>query len=68
MGRAVGQIAGTFIIAENDKGMVIVDMHAAHERIVYERLKKSFDRREVVTQQFLIPLCFQRHRRADGSI
>mgnify|MGYP003268286716 FL=1 len=58
LGRAVGQIAGTFIIAENDKGMVIVDMHAAHERIVYERLKKSFDRREVVTQQFLIPYVF----------
>ena len=58
LGRAVGQIAGTFIIAENDKGMVIVDMHAAHERIVYERLKRSFDKREMVTQQFLIPYVF----------
>lgn len=58
LGRAVGQIAGAFVIAENDKGMVIVDMHAAHERIVYERLKKSFDKREMVAQQFLIPYVF----------
>lgn len=58
LGRAVGQIAGNFIIAENEKGMVVVDMHAAHERIVYERLKTSFDKREVVKEQFLIPYVF----------
>lgn len=58
LGRAVGQVCGTFIIAENAQGMVLVDMHAAHERILYERLKKSFDERNMPIQAQLIPLVF----------
>ena len=59
LGRALGQIGGVFIIAENDHGMVVVDMHAAHERIVYEKLKEQMDAQKMAVQQLLIPLVFQ---------
>jgi len=58
LGRALAQVAGTFILAENTQGLVIVDMHAAHERIVYERLKASFDGVAPAQQPLLIPLTF----------
>ena len=59
LGRALGQIGGVFIIAENDHGMVVVDMHAAHERIVYEKLKEQVELQKIAVQQLLIPLVFQ---------
>ena len=59
LGRALGQVGGVFIVAENDHGMVLVDMHAAHERIVYEKLKKQMDAQKVAFQQLLIPLVFR---------
>lgn len=56
LGFAIAQLKGIYVLAENAQGLIVVDMHAAHERITYERMKQQFESKTIQSQPLLVPL------------
>lgn len=56
LGTALAQLRNTYILAQNEQGLIVVDIHAAHERITYEQMKREHATQDVITQPLLVPI------------
>ncbi|MBW2347972.1 MAG: DNA mismatch repair endonuclease MutL [Deltaproteobacteria bacterium] len=66
--RVIGQLGKTYIVCETEEGLLLVDQHAAHERVVYEKLRRSMEAHRPEVQQLLMPLELELNHRDAGAV